>query len=65
MTIVGKTKTGKSALMNHLIHKFTEETELLEYFPVSDCLGGGTKGISILKDYVQLDDQNILLFLDV
>jgi hypothetical protein len=49
---VGRAKTGKSALMNHLLHKFTAETELLEYFPVSDSLGGGTKGITILKDYV-------------
>jgi hypothetical protein len=51
--------------MNHLIHQFTEENELEEYFPVSDHLGGGTKGINLLTTYVELEDDSILLFLDV
>ena len=38
---------------------------LEEYFPVSDYLGGGTKGINILTEYVELGEDHILLFLDV
>lgn len=63
--MVGRAKTGKSTLMNHLVHRLASEDELEECFPVSDCLGGGTKGINILTNFVELDNQNILLFLDV
>lgn len=41
------------------------DDSLEEYFPVSDYLGGGTKGINILTEYVELGEDHILLFLDV
>lgn len=65
LTIVGRAKTGKSTLMNHLVHRLTMDDGLEEYFSVSDYLGGGTKGINILTEYVELGEDHILLFLDV
>ena len=64
LTIIGKTKTGKSTLMNQLFKAIAPINVSEKLFEVNDGIGGGTKGACILRKYIELDDDSILLLVD-
>lgn len=53
LSIVGKVKTGKSYLLNKLVHIFKDKPQYEEeYFPMSNHLNDCTKGINILNSWI-------------
>jgi predicted GTPase len=64
LTIIGKTKTGKSTLMNQLFKSIQPSDSSEVFFEVNDGIGGGTRGAFILRKYIELDDDSILLLVD-